>query len=58
MARAASSFAASVGLAILVAALGAPSPCRAGNPAGGGSESIAAKKGQAGTMAELARMYD
>lgn len=58
MARAASSFAASVGLAILVAAFGAPSPCRAGNPAGGGSESIAAKKGQAGTMAELARMYD
>ncbi len=58
MRRAASSIAASVGLAILVAALGAPRPCAAGNPGVGSDETIAAKKGKAATMAELARMYD
>ncbi len=58
MPRAAASLAASVGLAIVVAALAAPSPCGAGSAAGAGREGIAAGKGPAGTIAELARMYD
>ncbi len=58
MARPAWSIAASVSLAILVAAAGAPLPCFAGNAGIGAGESIAASKGKAATMADLARMYD
>ncbi len=58
MTRGPSPLAASLGLAILVAALGAPCPGRAGSAGAAGSESIAARNGPAGTMADLARMYD
>lgn len=58
MTRAASSFAASVGLALLVATLGLPRHCLAQNVGVGSEETIAAKRGKAGTMADLARMYD
>ncbi len=58
MVRRAWSLAASACLAILVAAAGAPRLCLAANAGIGSGESIAAKKGKAGTIADLARMYD
>ncbi len=58
MARTTLSFAAVVCLATFAAAFGAPCFCQAGDPGIGWTESIAAKSGKAGTMADLARMYD
>ncbi|MGE5188993.1 MAG: multiheme c-type cytochrome (seleno)protein ExtKL [Gemmatimonadota bacterium] len=58
MRRAATSFAAAVGLALFLAVLGVPRSGLAENAGTGPGDGIAARNGKAGTMAELARMYD
>ncbi len=58
MKRAAASSAAFVGLAILVAVAGAPRPGFAGTAGVGSGDTIAARAGKAGTLADLVRMYD
>ncbi len=58
MSRAASSFAASALLAILVVLPGVPGLGYAGTAGIGSDETIAARKGKAGTIADLVRMYD